>query len=304
MIKIALLITETINDFSFIEQKIEALSLQDFQIEVFFVLHQEFNNDAPFTKSKNINYNTILYPEDEDLLFRDILQKMQSDYLISFSPEIEYPNNFISQLFFDQKPKEQAISSERAPYTQRLLKAMQQSKYGLGIVKQDIKREYPELSLSGAYKISKLTKLSIQELEVDESFAMHLNALAIKSAIKPILYLPDYKDIEYYLDKASYFQGVKQQAPSLSYKNKPNAIGLPLYMMIFIVISLFAALIFPPALIFLLVMSALYLLALTLESLAITTIKKQGDLFLGLLFMFMGLHFYYMISYLTQVNRK
>ena len=304
MIKIALLITETINDFSFLQQKIEALLLEDFQIEVFFVLHQEFNNDALFTENRNINYNTILYPEDEDLLFRDILKKMQSDYLIPFSPEIKYPSNFICQLFFDQKIKEQPISSKRAPYTQRLLKAMQQSKYGLGIIKQDIKREYPELSLSGAYKISELTKLSIQELEVDESFAKHLNAMALKSSINPILYLPDYKDIDYYSDQASYFQGVKQQAPSLSYKNKPNAIGLPLYMMIFIIISLLASLIFPPALIFLLVMSALYLLALTLESLAITTIKKQGDLFLGLLFMFMGLHFYYMISYLTQVNRK
>ena len=304
MIKIALLITETINDFSFIKQKIKALNSKGFQIEVFFVLHKESTNNALFQEIENISINTILYPEDEDLLFRDILQKMQSEYLIPFSPEIDYPENFINQLLYDQKLREQSVSSKRAPYTQRLLKAMQQSKYGLGIVKHDIQREYPELSLSGAYKISNFNKLNILELEVDESFAKRLYAITLKTSIKPILYLPDFKNIKYFSDTSSYFKGVKQQAPSLSYKNKPNAIGLPLYMMIFIMISLLASLIFPPALIFLLVMSALYLLALTLESLAISTIKKQGDLFLGLLFMFMALHFYYMISYLTQVNRK
>ncbi|OYT15637.1 MAG: hypothetical protein B7C24_12115 [Bacteroidetes bacterium 4572_77] len=68
--------------------------------------------------------------------------------------------------------------------------------------------------------------------------------------------------------------------------------------------SFVASFIFPQALFFLMVMGALYLLALTLECLAVSTLKKQGDLFLGLMFGFVVLHFNYLWFYFLGRSRS
>ncbi|MCK5776613.1 MAG: hypothetical protein KAH25_10570, partial [Bacteroidales bacterium] len=191
----------------------------------------------------------------------------------------------------------------RDPYKKRLLKAVQQSKYGMGIVKKDIKRDYPEFRLSAAYKISDFTKLNFLELEVSDHFATDLQAQSKKAALETPHYTPDYKKIEYYSDFENYKTAIKNEAPTLSYRDKPNAIGLPLYMLIFIILSLLIAPFYISAIFPLLVMSALYLLALSLESLSVSALKKQGDLFPGLMVLFMFIHFYYLWYYLFSKVR-
>jgi len=305
MYKISILITEAIKDLSRLLRHLRVFKDTAYDVELLIIQNHKLTKDD-LIKLRELDGFTIkemVYPEDEDLLFRDVLEQISGEYLINLTPAQVYPVDFLQNLFLEEAPKDDTYLN-RIPYKKRLLKAAQQSKYGLGIVKKDIKRDYPEFRFSAAYKISDFTKLNFLELEVSDHFAADLKAQSQKADLNSRHYTPNYKEIEYYSDLENYKLAIKKEAPTLSYRDKPNAIGLPLYMLIFIILSLVMSPFFMPAVFPLLVMSALYLLALTLESLAVSTLKKQGDLFPGLMLLFMFIHLYYLWYYLFSKVRN
>jgi len=306
MTKIAVLITQEVTDISQLARHLSIFNTAEFEVGLVFIQHQLFTKEDLNTLKRNRHYSIkeIPYPADEDLLFRDILKDLEGAFLINIIPAQVYPNDFLTNILEDEATNNDHKPVNRTPYKKRLLKAAQQSKYGLGIVKKDIKRDYPEFRISAAYKISDFTKLNFLELEVSDHFAADLKAQSQKTDLKSRHYTPNYKEIEYYSDLENYKLAIKKEAPTLSYRDKPNAIGLPLYMLIFIILSLVISPFFIPAVFPLLVMSALYLLALTLESLSVSTLKKQGDLFPGLMVLFMFIHFYYLWYYLFSKVRN
>jgi hypothetical protein len=303
MASVSFLITEDIKDVHQLKRHLSAINTDEFGLELIFVQQEKLSDESLIVLNTldGFKVKELQYPEDEDLLFRDVLAHVTSDYLVNFKLEQIYPVDFLQNIFEEESSKKDLSITNRAAYKIRLLKAVQQSKYGLGIVKQDIKRAFPELKSSSAYKVADFTKLNFLELEVNENFADDLFRLVMKMSLDKKEYHPNYKNIQYFSDFRSYKEAVKADAPKLSYRNKPNAVGFPLYMMLFIFLSLFLSPFMLTAIFPLLVMFALYLLALTLESLAIATIKKQGDLFLGLMFVFPLLHAYYLWSYMSQL---
>ena len=306
MASVSFLITEDIKDAHQLKRHLAAINTEGFDVELLLVQQERLSKESlSILDSLDIyRIQELQYPEDEDLLFRDVLAHISSDYLINYMLDQIYPADFLQNILEEKIPKKDHSSNNRAAYKIRLLKAVQQSRYGLGIVKQDIKREYPELKNSSAYKVADFTKLNFLELEVNEKFIDDMYRLARKLSFEKKEYHPNYKNIQYFSDIASYKKAVKADAPKLSYRNKPNAVGFPLYMILFIFLSLFLSPFMLTAIFPLLVMSALYLLALTLESLAITTLKKQGDLFLGLMVLFPFLHFYYLWAYVSQLGKS
>ena len=306
MNKISILITESIKDLPRLSRHLRVFNDMDYNIELVLIQNQELQKDdlKMLQSSGDFTIKKMVYPVDEDLLFRDVLEHISGDYLINLIPAQVYPIDFLPNILQEETKDKGNDVLNRDPYKKRLLKAAQQSKYGLGIVKKDIKRDYPEYRLSAAYKISDFTKLNFLELEVSDHFATDLQAQSKKSGIDTQHYTPNYKEIEYYSNLDDYKTAIKNEAPTLSYRDKPNAIGLPLYMLIFIILSLLIAPFYISAIFPLLVMSALYLLALTLESLSVSTLKKQGDLFPGLMVLFMFIHFYYLWYYLFSKVRN
>jgi len=305
MTKVSILISEELKDISQLARHLSVINTEGFEVELVLIQQKKLTGDdlELLNRIANFRINELPYPEDEDFLFRDVLKNISGDYLVSYLVDKIYPADFLSNLFQDDKESKEKTASERPPYKMRLLKAIQQSKYGMGIVKQDIKRDYPEFKTSSAYKVSDFKKLNFLELDISENFASDLSRLAIKMDLKLNSYTPNYKSIQYFTEFSSYKKAIKNEAPSLSFKNKPNAIGLPIYMIIFILLSLFLSPFMITAVFPLLIMTALYLLALTLESLAISAIKKQGDLFLGLMVLFPLVHFYYLWAYVSQLGR-
>lgn len=305
MTKVSIFISEEINDISKLARHLSVINAEEFDIELVLIQQKKLSKDdlELLAGIDHLHINELQYPEDEDFLFRDLLETISGDYIVNFIVDQIYPADFLQNLFQDEVEPKDKIASDRAPYKIRLLKAIQQSKFGMGIVKKDIKRDYPEYRTSAAYKVTDFVKLNFLELEIGENFASDLSKMAKKMDLKATSYIPNYKEIQYFDEFSSYKKAIKKEAPSLSFKNKPNAIGLPLYLIIFILLSLFLSPFMITAVFPLLVVTALYLLALTLESLAITTLKKQGDLFLGLMFLYPFLHFYYLWAYVSQLGK-
>ena len=306
MIKIAVLITQEIADIHQLARHLIVFNTTGFEVELVFIQHKKLSVEDLNTLKTNGNFSIkeIPFPVDENLLFRDILEAIDSDYLINIIPAQVYPSDFLQNILQEVTKDKPKNKPNRDPYKKRLLKAVQQSKYGMGVVKKDIKRDYPEFRLSAAYKISDFTRLNFLELEVSDHFATDIQAQSKKADLETPYYTPNYKEIEYYSDFRNYKTAIKNEAPTLSYRDKPNAIGLPLYMLIFIILGLLIAPFYISAIFPLLVMSALYLLALTLESMSVSTLKKQGDLFPGLMVLFMFIHFYYLWYYLFSKMRN
>ncbi len=305
MTNVSILISDELKDISLLVRHLSIINTEGFEIELVLIQHKKLSKDdlEILDGLDHFHIKELLYPDDEDFLFRDVLENISGDYLVNYLVNLIYPADFLTNLFQDEKTGKDKAISDRAPYKIRLLKAVQQSKYGMGIVKQDIKRDYPEYRTSAAYKVADFTKLNFLELEIGENFASDLKKMAAKMSLKTMAYSPNYKSIQYFTDFSSYKKAIKKEAPSLSFKNKPNAIGLPLYLIIFILLSLFLSPFMITAVFPLLVVTAFYLLALTLESLAITTLKKQGDLFLGLMVLFPVIHFYYLWAWVSQLGK-
>ena len=305
MYKISILITEAIKDLSRLLRHLRVFKDTAYDVELLIIQNHKLSKDdlIKLREMDGFTIKEMVYPEDEDLLFRDVLEQISGEYLINLTPAQVYPIDFLQNLFQEEAPKDDTYLN-RIPYKKRLLKAAQQSKYGLGIVKKDIKRDYPEFRISAAYKVSDFTKLNFLELEVSDHFAADLKTQSQKADLESRHYTPNYKEIEYYSDLKNYKLAIKKEAPTLSYRDKSNAVGLPLYMLIFIMLSLATSPFFISAIFPLLVMSALYLMALSLESLSISTLKRQGDLFPGLMVLFMFIHFYYLWYYLFSKVRN
>jgi len=306
MVKVSLLLTEHKVNIKQLCRHLSVINTEGIQVELVFITLDKLTNDELVLLKEQTQFKIkqLQYPEDENLLFRDVINFVSGEFIIILNSNQIYPSDFLLNIFEEESKKDKQSEIQRLRYKERLLKAVQQSKYGLGIVKQDIKRAYPEFKTTLAYNLSSFTKLNILELEVNEGFQTDLQQLAQRMNINMKEYSPNYKNIQYYSNILSYKKAVKENAPDLSFRNKSNAVGLPLYMMLFILLCLMLAPFMITAVFPLLVMGALYLLAITLESLAIVTIKKQGDLFLGLMFFFPALHAYYLWSYFGQLTKR
>lgn len=306
MTRVSFLISQSIKDVDQLARHLSILNTNNFLIDLIIMQYEKLSKDdlSKLNSIPSIEVYEVSLTDDEDLLFRDVIEKLSGDYLLNYVLGQVYPADFLANVFEVVDEDENMNISNRPAYSLRLLKAIQQSKYGLGVVKHDIKRSYPELNISSAYNKSSFTKLNFLELEISESFAEDLKDLANRLNIEKKFYSPNYKEIQYFEKLSPYFKAIHEDAPHLSYKNKPNAIGLPLYMLIFILLCLFLSPFYITAIFPLLVVLALYLMALTLESLAISTIKKQGDIFLGLMLLFPVIHFYYLWSYIIQLGKS
>lgn len=306
MTRVSFLISQSIKDVDQLARHLSILHSDNFQIDLIIMQYEKLSKDdlSKLNSIPSIKVQEVPLTDDEDLLFRDVMENLSGDYLLNYVLGQVYPADFLENVFQIVDEDKNMNIANRPAYSFRLLRSVQQSKYGLGVVKHDIKRSYPELNISSAYNKTSFTKLNFLELEISESFAEDLKELANRLNIEKKSYSPNYKEIQYFEKLKPYLKAIHEDAPHLSFKNKPNAIGLPIYLLIFILLCLFLSPFYLTAIFPFLIVSALYLLALTLESLAISTMKKQGDLFLGMMLLFPIVHIYYLWSYIIQLGRS
>lgn len=305
MTKIKLIVTENCAPNDLLSQ-LKSLNWEGIQVEIVWIVEQlKASADLEsYVKDNKFLFLMKAYPVDDELHLLEILKEEKNDFVCFFQPSLSYPSDYFSS-FFSKKPEEDdGLPNRSDKYMVRLLRAAQQSKYGLGLVKKDIKRNYDELNHSVIYHIEDLKSAGVQELSLSEQTPSEVFEYAQKTNISLKFYQADFKSIEYYRDIDEYSSGIRKDAPSLGFQNKENATGFPFYFLILIWLSLFLAIFVPVGLLVFLVLTAVYFLAIGLEALAISTIKKQGELLMGLVLFFPVIHHLYLFYYLKGIFVK
>ncbi len=237
---------------------------------------------------------------DEEWHLKDLLQHNTSDYLNFFIPSLDYPQDYFQNTIHKaEEDDDDSPSVRKGSFTERVLRAAQQSKYGLGILKKNIRRNYSAFDSSKIYLSSALKSENILALSVSDALASEVKYWADKSNLEPISYHPNYKKIEYYTHLDEYINKLRKEAPSLKFREKEDVNGLPLYLLVLVWLSLILGFIFPASILVFLIFLAFYALVISLESMAISTIKRQGEIFIGLLFFFPFLHHLYLFAYFS-----
>lgn len=299
MTTLSLIITENTSSTSLLRQ-LKLLDFSNIQLEIIWVNNKgEISNELnEFVQLKNIELLQLSMP-DEEWHLKDLLQYHQSDYLNFFIPSLNYPQDYFQNTLHKVEDDEDTPSVRKGRFNERVIRAAQQSKYGLGVLKKDIRRNYSEFDTSKIYLSSAFKSGNILELSVSEELTSEVKKWAEKSNPECISYHPNYKKMEYYTNLEQYIVGIRKEAPSLKYREKEDASGLPLYLLLLVWLSLILAFVFPAGILFFLVILAVYVLTISLESLAISTIKRQGEIFIGLLIFFPFLHHLYLFSYFS-----
>lgn len=287
-------------------QVLEKLQSFDFsQLNVSIILLSHDSNlegiKGQWQHDEKINYHIFPFPEDE-FCFKDLLQFDDSEYVCFYNPSLYYPSDYFQRTINKKLSNQDGRPVNRiGSVLERTIKASQQSKYGLGVLKKDIQRDFSFLKYSYIYLREQLKSANILEKNVDEDLPKEIFLWADKNKVKSEIYHPNYKKIEYFRDLGSYVSEIRKDAPYLRFKENKDASGLPLYILILVWLSLFSAFVFPAGILIFLVVSAVYSLAISLEALAISTLKRQGELFIGLLLFLPFLHHIYLFSYFSNL---
>lgn len=277
----------------------EILSLDFSNLEIQFIILRKDTDFIDNKKNSSEKIESFILSPDDELHFSDLLKQVSGDYISFINQKLNYPNDFFQRIFLvHSQDDETSIPNREEPFNIRLLKACQQSKYGLGLVQQDIQRDFENLKKSFPYQISELQSSKFKELDIEETLDYELFKKAQNSSVEQLPYHPNYKDIVYFSTLDDYIKAIKKDAPKFGIKNRSNASGFPIYFLMIVWISFLFMLLIPPTLVFFLMVLAVYILAIGLESLAISTIKKQGELLIGMIFLLPLLHHVYLIHYI------
>jgi hypothetical protein len=281
-------------------RQLKSLDFSNIQLKIIWVndkgeISDELNE---FVQLQKIDLLQLSMP-DEEWHLKDLLQYHQSEYLNFFIPSLDYPQDYFQNTLYKAEDNDDTPSVRKGSFNERVMRAAQQSKYGLGVLKRDIRRNYSEFDSSKIYLSSAFKSGNILELSVSEELASEVKKWAEKSNPESISYHPNYKKIEYYRNLDEYIDGIRKEAPYLKFREKEDASGLPLYLLLLVWLSLILAFVFPVGILVFLVILAVYALTISLESLAISTIKRQGEIFIGLLIFFPFLHHLYLFNYFS-----
>lgn len=299
MKSLSLIISQKVNPSELL-QKLKDFDFSNLQISIIILSNEASEaSSGQWQHDEKIHFHIIPYPEEEFQL-KDLLDSASEELICFLNPTLNYPVDYF-QIIIKQSDNEEDDQpvKRKGSLMERILKASQQSKYGLGILKKDIRRDFSELKFSKLYYRVDFKSGNILELSVDEELPKEIFRWAEKNKINSIVYHPDYKKIEYFQDINSYITAVRKEAPFLKFKENKEASGLPLYLLILVWLALISALIFPAGVLLFLIFLAIYALTISLEALAISTIKRQGELFMGLLFFFPFLHHIYLFTYFS-----
>lgn len=299
MTKLSIIITKDCSSKDILAH-LETFDFKDIHLNLLW-LNTENKSDElleKFIQEKAIHYTQIAYPIDNDLQMMDLKDSFGNSYFMFLDTTKDYPDDYFKRMFEKNTDEIEEQGPNRTDkYMIRMLRAAQQSKYGLGIMKKDIQRNYEELKTSAVYSMADIQNNSFLELSLSEHIDQEFYQLAQRLKIEKKYYQPDYRAIEYFQSLEEYIRAIKKEAPLLSFQNKENASGFPIYFLLLIGLSLILALFVPVGIIIFFVLAALYILSIGLESLAISTIKHQGELFMGLLIFFPFLHMIYLLYY-------
>ncbi len=247
---------------------------------------------------------TQVKPNDEEWIMKDLIGHISTEYFLFVETDLIYPSNFLKMISKEEPAEESSSGNRSRPFGQRVLRASQQSKYGMGVVKVDIDRDYAKYTKSAAYSKSDVSKTAILDLAVNETTPLELEQLVKKQKLTSLSYTPDYKQIEYFTSLPDYLTGLRKDAGNAGFLRRENASGLPLYLLILTYLSLAIA-IFSPSLIFIsIIFLGLYFLMISLEALGVSSVKREGELFIGLFFIFPLIHHVYMIFLLPGLFSK
>lgn len=294
-----------IEDFSPSEilQKLKDFNFSNLQVSILSLSHQKGieENSGYWQHDEKIHFHIIPFPEDEFYL-KDLLQYTESEHICFFNPALNYPADYFQRTINRKESEEDDQPVKRkGGLMERILRATQQSKYGLGVLKKDIQRDFSELKFSTIYQRNAFKSGNILEQSVDDELPQEIDQWAEKTKVKTIIYHPDYKKIEYFQDLDSYVTAIRKEAPHLGFKEKEDANGLPLYLLVLVWLSLVLAFFFPVGILVFLIFLAIYSLVLSLEALAISTLKRQGELFIGLMFFLPFVHHIYLFTYFSSL---
>jgi hypothetical protein len=289
MKKITLLIN-TPKDFetNAFKQKFDQLPASD-QVEILIISYENKNF------ATNPDYPVFSVDVHEDLSFSQVLKAISTDHFLFFNPETDYPANFLKQMLSND---EEDAPRETGSMWEEGIIAVQQSHYGLCGSKLKASDEYNFLNESALYTKKEVESLNTDKMSVHPELSGELYRYATKKKLELIHYIPKKEKVVYITQFAALMIACQNQAQK-EFKTFPALFVL--FFLIFGVGAAFSPLFF---LLFLMGMSV-YLLAITLESFGLSTIKKNGGLLVILLFLFPFIHLVYGLeSLIAKIRTK
>jgi len=221
--------------------------------------------------------------DHDDVSFSQLLKSISTAKFLFFNPALDYPNDFFRQIL---KPEESHQERAKGSVWQESLIALQQSHYGLCTVQMPSNKTFDFLNESVLYTKTEVGTLNTDKLSVHPESATELYRYAAKKKLNFVSYAPVRKKIAYYLHFADLIIACQNQA------QKQFKLFPAFFVLFFLIFGVGGAFNTTFLLVFIVGMSG-YLLAITMESFGLSTIKKNGGLLPILLLLFPFIHLVY-----------
>lgn len=258
-----------------VQQKLEAMSGTE-QIEPLIISY----NKAYIGNA----YRTFNVDKHDDHSLKQLLELITADYFMFFSLDTDYPVDFFEGLF-TETPKEQ--SQNQSSILEQSIIALQKSNYGLcGTNRPKLSETEQRLRNDVVYLKTEVEKLNTAKVPVHQDLAVEL----LRYAQKKNLNLKTYKEKKEKPNYATSFPALMalcQKQAQKEFKLFPA-----LFVIFFVVFGFGGGLHLAFLLVFLIGMAG-YMLAITLESLGLSSVLKNGAIFPVLLVLFPFVHLVY-----------
>jgi len=288
MMKKITLVINTSKDFELntFKQKLDQLEASE-QTEILIISYQKKSLES------TADYPVFSVEDHEDVTFSQVIQAISTEQFLFFNPDVDYPSNFLKQI---KSNNNEDSPREKGSMWQESIVAVQQSNYGLCGSKQKQTQSFAFLNESALYIKKDVETLNTDKMNVHKDLAIELYRYATKKKLNLLHYTAKKEKIEYITHFRELMVNCQQKAQK-EFKIFPAMFVL--FFLFFGVGAAFNSLLF---LLFLIGMSS-YLLAITLESFGLATIKKNGGLLVILLFLFPFIHLVYGLeSWIAKVK--
>lgn len=287
-------ITLLINGSKELETEILRQKIKKFhsaeKIEMLSIVYQNSAESIP------PEHELFLVADHEDVSLTKLLAAIQTEYFLFFDPKLNYPVDFFDRFFSNEEADEQRVKGN---VWEESIVALQQSHYGLCGNKMKTSQQ-TEAFLSEAVLFNKkeVEALNTDKVDVHPDLAAELYRYAEKKNLNLMRYSPKKEKVHYHKTFPDLMLACKQKA-------QKHFVIFPAIFVLFFLIFGIGAYFHPVFMLIFLFGMSVYLLAITLESFGLSTIKKNGAILIVLLFLFPFVHLVYGLeSWMAKFQKK
>lgn len=234
--------------------------------------------------------------DHEDVSLTQLLGEIQTEYFLFFNPKQDYPNDFFDRLFTEDEKQEGRI---KGTIWEESIIAMQQSSYGLcGTATNTLHHTDVLPRETVLFNKKEVKTLNTDKVSVHPDLAVELYRYAAKKNLNLIHYEPKKEKVHYHKNFADLMAACQQKA-------QKRFVFFPAVFVLFFIFFGIGASFYPLFMLVFLIGMGAYMLAITLESFGISSIKKNGALLPVLVILFPFVHLVYGLeSWIAKFKKK